>query len=130
MTTTAVVYEIRGKGLHVATLQGNTVFALGSYHEVLVFSKDCASDPSGRAARQALMAKRELAASVTDTVGLELAFGRRWTGLTLGRHQAAVMVDVPKDQEFARSLSLNLSDLSSTRLEILDDTPCKEEMPT
>ncbi|WP_162896751.1 hypothetical protein [Ruegeria sp. AD91A] len=130
MTGNAVVHELRGRGLHVATVQGTAIFSFGIYHEILVFAGNCEDEPTKLTGRQALINNQTLAASVTDTTGLEIAFGRRWSGLTLGRHQAAVLADIPKDAEIARSLYLDLDDLSSTRVDQLDETSCEKETRT
>ncbi|WP_298847526.1 hypothetical protein [uncultured Ruegeria sp.] len=111
-------------------MQGTAIFSFGAYHEILVFTGNCRDDQTGRTDRQALVNDQPLAASVTDTTGLEIAFGRRWSGLTIGRHQATVLVDIPKNAEIARSLYMDLDDLSSTRVDQLDETSCKKETRT
>ncbi|AXT25667.1 hypothetical protein D1823_03100 [Ruegeria sp. AD91A] len=111
-------------------MQGTAIFSFGIYHEILVFAGNCEDEPTKLTGRQALINNQTLAASVTDTTGLEIAFGRRWSGLTLGRHQAAVLADIPKDAEIARSLYLDLDDLSSTRVDQLDETSCEKETRT
>lgn len=130
VTGNAVVHELRGRGLHVATMQGTAIFSFGIYHEVLVFAGNCEDEPTGLTGRQALIKTQTLAASVTDTTGLEIALGRRWSGLTLGRHQAAVLVEVPQGTEIARSLHLDLNDLSATNVDQLDGILCNKETGT
>ena len=130
VTGNAIVHELRGRGLHVATMRGTAIFSLGIYQEVLVFAGNCEEEPTGLTDRQALIKNQTLAASVTDTTGLEIALGRRWSGLTLGRHQAAVLVDVPQGTEISRSLHLDLTDLSATGVDQQDDTLCKKESGT
>ncbi|NOC44255.1 hypothetical protein [Ruegeria sp. HKCCD7559] len=130
MTGNAIVHELRGRGLHVATMRGTAIFSLGIYHEVLVFAGNCEDGPARLTDRQALIKNQTLAASVTDTTGLEIALGRRWSGLTLGRHQAAVLVDVPQGAEISRSLHLDLTDLSATSVDQQDDTLCTKETGT
>lgn len=127
VTEGAVVSELHGRGLHVATLHGSTILNIGSYHEVLVFTRECGDHPTSPPSRSELMENRETFATVTDNMGLEIAAGRRWTGITLGRHQAVVLVDSPPDAEIARSLYLDLEDLTTTSIDTPNANRCIEE---
>ncbi len=129
-SNSTVVHELRGRGLHLATLQGNMILSFGTYREVLVFDDTCQDQRASKSNRQSLIYTRDLAASVTDTKGLEIALGRRWSGLTLGRHQAAVLAKIPQNTQIARSLHLDLQDLSATRVVTLDETLCTKETQT
>ncbi|NOD77376.1 MULTISPECIES: hypothetical protein [unclassified Ruegeria] len=129
-TSSTVVHELHGRGLHFATLQGNVILSLGTYHEVLVFDGTCLDQQKIDLNRKSLIESQTLAASITDTRGLEIAFGRRWNGLTIGRHQAAVLAEFSQDDQIARSLHLDLQDLSVTRVALLDETLCKKETQT